>query len=187
MAADREGVLKLQLYTRRMSEVAKRRLEELRGRLGQEEQALIATWRRTSLAWAGLGGLFGFVCARLPPWPLSTLPSSILGTMSAAAVGAIAAARQAPAVVAGLVAVDGDSNLVDGALCPALLELEGCIEDAKCHAALKAAAASFRDAHSILELVAKCRARNDRAAPRREADGWAFEPPPRSTAEEDFD
>lgn len=201
---DREGALKLQMYARRMSEVARTKLEELRDRVPRhpptEERALMDTWRRTTLQWAGFAGICAFFAARIPPWPLSTLASSAFGTLTAGIVGTFAAIREAPAVLAGLIDLKSESDIVDRALCPALLELQGCIDDDKCNAALRAVTSASRDANSVLDLLKRCRRRRARSTDTEfKPDLWYhagnndpaatfdFPPPPTPSNADEFD
>lgn len=169
MPVDRESALKLQMYTRRMSEAAKKNLTKLDSRPTAEEQALLSRWQWVTLQWGGLASFLTFVAVRLPPWPLGTLSSTMVATMSGLTVASIAAAREAASIMLKLVELPGESKLVDEAICPSLLELEGCVQDEQCAKALNAARTTFRDADSVMQLVVKCRAR---AGEKREDDWW---------------
>ena len=156
---DRRGGLKLEMYARRMSAFAGERMEELKTELRPTERELevASAWRWKSLSYGAATWVLSFGVVRMPPWPLSTLASSFIATLSSMFVTLGVFARTAPSVLADIIDQPTRSKVVDDFLCPSLFEMQPCLDDHECAKALDRT--SKEGLAHLASMIAKCRSR----------------------------
>lgn len=158
-------MVKLQMYGRRMSEVARLRaqsMQESKVSLTPAEVEVLSAWRWKTFGNGALAWVASFGIARMPPWPLSGLVSSVFATVVSGVVGFGVFATQAPKAVDKMLKQEGRSAVMDSFFCPAIFELEPCLKDPECAAALGNTNNFLKGDSNITDLIRQCRQRHQR-------------------------
>mmetsp|Transcript_6847 Transcript_6847/g.10159 ORF Transcript_6847/g.10159 Transcript_6847/m.10159 type:complete len:208 (-) Transcript_6847:2101-2724(-) len=166
----RRGHLKLQMVSRKMSE---RLRDEMRLLVDskniqatEEERNLLKQWRSKTCFHSGIAAFAGYALMRLPPWPASKSISIIMSVTSAFMIGTWSCVNQAPDIIIKMIHQPISSRLVDDAICPSLGELDSCLNEPDCAAALHTTTKSaFRtsnnEAIDIISILQQCRERKN--------------------------